>query len=129
MNLYSVLVEHLSQKDSHQSIQGYFIAKDDSEAYDIVNQGYAYWYEKDLENFLENHYPDFDEVKIPDYDRERFLENFMKEFIISTKGEINSDWANYDDLYYGKTHYGWELVKESMENMEIEVLRFCNIIN
>lgn len=106
MYLYKILVQHLSPKDSHTAIEKYIIAENDGEVYDEVC-GLAYWDEDDPKCFCEKHIPDIDEDT--PYNTEEY-EQLQKEFIISTKGEINSDWACYDDLFYGRTHYGWEKV-------------------
>lgn len=144
MNLYRIKVKHLSRKDSHTSIQGYIVAEDESELYDILCDGVAYWNEK-LYETMYNNVNNFSKLanKIPSWFEENnevvdfsnapkehltTLEELWKEYVISTKGELNSDWANYDDLFYGQTHYGWELVKEGVDDSELDVLSRLDII-
>jgi len=122
MNLYKILVKHLAPKDSHESVECYMIAENESELYDLLCE-FTYWNEKDVECFCELHIPDFPESFTYEY-----CEKAMKEYIITTKGEIGSRWAGWDDLYYGKTHYGWELVKENISEEEIKVLTELNIL-
>jgi hypothetical protein len=137
MNLYKIKVKHLSQKDSHTSIERYTIFENESDLYDALCKD-TYWDDKTSYFILNNISDEFKEGTKFDYaDTDYEVEGqdysdllrIWKWFVISTQGEINSDWANYDDLYYGKTHYGWELVKEGIGNMEIQVLKLLNIIN
>ena len=90
--------------------------------------GFTYWEDDydEAQEFCEKHIPDF--PMDAGYNQEKY-EQLQKEFIISTKGEIGADWANYDDLYYGKTQYSWELVFEGIGLSDIERLERLGILD
>jgi len=96
MNLYKVMFEHYSQKDSAVGTVCYLLAKDTSEVYDYVKE-MAYW-----------------EYAEEDFDAEYSEYDSFKEKILAIDGEMFDDEADFDDLYYGKTLYGWEIVKEDV---------------
>jgi hypothetical protein len=122
MNLYQINVKHIAPKSSHTSIEEYILAENDSEVFDYISEEYTNWDELDgCERYITD-FQDSEDYTIEDYER------FMKEFIISTKGEIDSDWACYDDLFYGRTHYGWELLFENITEEQIKVLKLLNVL-
>ncbi len=102
MNLYKVMFEHYSPKDSETGIICYLLAKDTSRVYDYVKEMAGWKYNEE------------------DFDSEYSEYDSFKEKIIDIDGEMFDDDANFDDLYYGKTYYGWEIVKEAV-NVELLV--------
>lgn len=122
-NLYQINVKHLAPKDSHESIECFIIAENEDQVFDYLAKEKAYWTES--ETFCENHIPDFDEDQ--ELSEEEYS-NEIKKFVISTKGEIDADWACYDDLYYGQTHWGWELKKENISIEEVNTLKNLGLI-
>lgn len=138
MNLYKILVKHLAPKDNHTSIETYISAENEDKLYDLMCE-FTCWNEESFtgimrvipERFLKykDSFYEPDEItgECIDIQQEEIL-NAWKKYVISTKGEIGSDWADYDDLFYGKTHYGWELVKEDLQDDEFQILKQLQII-
>ncbi len=104
MNLYRIIVQHFSQKDSHTSTQAYLAANNDEEVYEWIKaeklEGmYVGW------NYNEEDGNTFD-IYNDDYSvtgTETFREKMLR-----IKGEFNDEDLELSDLYYGKTIYGWE---------------------
>ena len=130
MQLYKLLFEHWSQKDSEKGIKGYFVAENDEAAYEFVKSCEKLGYEnllhlytswEDFEEWNGYYEPDEDEVEegedveptgFPIYNDEWEqigMETF-KERMIRIGGEMFDDEHDLSDLYYGETRYGWELV-------------------
>lgn len=130
MNLYRINVKHLAEKGKHESIETFIVSENESDLYDKMCS-FTYWNEKD-ENFCRRYIDNFEKLLgSEDIDSETYnkkLDEIIKNFIISTKGEIDSVWANYNDLYYGCTHYGWELLKENITDGEITLLISLKIL-
>lgn len=110
--LYRILVRHCAPKDCHESIETYLIANSGEEVYEwLKNNKLTGW-----------DYREEDEETFDIYD-----DNYS---IIGTEGirvrmlRLGGDYfdenADYSDLYYGVTHYGWELVQSiCFEEQEI----------
>ena len=139
MNLYKILVRHFAPKDQHNAIKTYIVAKNEMEVC-IILDNFAYWDQKEDDEILRNidqkflkkdieYYEDIidSEGQLQEEDRSDLLFSW-RQFIISTRGEIGTKWADYDDLFYGKTHYGWELVKENITDEEYKTLLELNIL-
>ena len=121
MTLYKHIFEHWSQKDSVRGIVKYFVAENDRDAYDIVyptdcQTVDAYSYE-DFEIYIEGEYYNVDSI----------TEEMIRSHVADNQGEINME-MNLDDLYYGKTYKGWEIVQENILPHEIKVLRELKIL-
>jgi len=102
MNLYKIIFEHYSQKDSKTGIVCYIIAENDKDVYKKIKKHYFYYYDKENESKKE-------------YDNR----------IIRDKGNLEDE---VHDLYYGATLYGWELVKENISELQIQILSELNIL-
>ena len=126
MNLYRLRIKHLAPKDSLEAIWGYLLADSDEEVYEDTLY-LTYYDELDAQYYCEQNIGGFTMLDTTDFEEEDYMV-YAKNHIISTKGEIDSDWADYDDLYYGKTHWGWELVKEDISESDVEVLQRLNLL-
>ena len=108
-NLYAILFTHYAPKDSEKGIRELIIAPSDSEVYDYIAKDYWTDYEKDF-----------------DPDNEEFPT--FKDKMIACKGQMNDSDYSLQDLYYGCTLYGWELIKENISTEEIEVFKRVGIL-
>lgn len=103
MNLYKVMTNHYSPKDSHRAIWAYVVAESNEQLYEWiksepdVEDGKIYTCWTDWEDDSEE-YEDEDS-------------KFRTQMLVSCDEE-STDFADYGDLYYGKTFISWELVKE-----------------
>lgn len=115
MNLYQIMFEHFAPKDSEKGTLVYLLASSDEKVYEwlksephlsngdhIINS----WKYKEIDGEVYDIYTD----EWGMVETETF-----KERMIRLKGEINDEEAELSDLYYGKTLYGWKLVKENFE--------------
>ncbi|WP_311078093.1 hypothetical protein [Paenibacillus polymyxa] len=120
MNLYKIMFEHFSQKDSQKGILTYLVADSDSEVYEWIKSepsteiwgsifnSYKY---KEKDNEMFNIYDnDFNIV-----DKESFRDRMIR-----LHGDMFDEETELSDLYYGATLYGWVVVKE---NVGYEVLQ------
>lgn len=106
MNLYRILFRHYAPKDSHSGITTYLLANNDEEVYTYIDSiNYGMWSDKNEEC-----------PKLNIYDDEYIVigtESF-KEKMIRIKGLMFDEDYELTDLYYGKTLYGWEVIKEDV---------------
>lgn len=102
MNLYRIVFEHYSQKDSKTGIVCYIIAKNDKDLYNKIKDHFFYYYENEYETKKE-----------------------YNNRIIRDRGNLEDE---VHDLYYGATLYGWELVKENITELQIQVLDELEIL-
>lgn len=121
MNLYEIMFEHYSQKDSEKGIFTYLIAKSDEEVYEWIkletelNDGrilYVCW----------GDYEDEKTFDIYDDDYNVIGEETFKKRMVRLKGELYDEEVELSDLYYGKTLIGWEKVKENIKQEEVDIL-------
>jgi hypothetical protein len=114
-NLYKIKLRHCSPKDYADAIKIYVIAKNDEEVFNHINKNYVYHSWTEDEEYT--HVPELEtkEGKYLTFDT-------YKEYIMAAKG----DWEDeklYRDLYYGATLHAWDLVKENLSAVEVEVLK------
>ena len=115
MNLYKIIIEHSAPKDSHISIACLLLAKDDEAVYEWLKKGYD-----DLDQtFISTTYEyREDEVFILyDKDYNEIGKETFKERVIRLKGLLYDDEEKYEDLYYGKTVYGWKLIIKDLKHI------------
>ncbi|MCY7948047.1 hypothetical protein P8891_06110 [Bacillus atrophaeus] len=125
MNLYEIVLEHHSPKDSEQGIWTYLLANSDEEVYE--------WLKADsrLSNGREIYTP-------YKYNEERTYEIYNDDFevighekykdrMIRLKGELNDEDIELEDLHYGKTLIGWNVVNSGISTEQIEVLKESGI--
>lgn len=121
MDLYAIKFIHYSQKDNEEGIITYAIARNDEEVYEWIKS------EPRLENKWISNSWKYDEDDNVEYDLYDEKINYVgkisfKDYIISVGGEMYSEYAELDDLYYGKTYYGWEKIKEDIADYQIDAL-------
>ncbi len=122
MNLYKINFTHYAPKDSKEGIITYLVASDDEQVYEYIKS------EPSInESGLYNSWKHDEEECVEGFDiyDEKFNwighESF-KEKMIRLGGEMYDEYADVSDAYYGVTHYGWELVKESVLEEDISIL-------
>ncbi len=127
MNLYEIIFEHFAPKDSKQGIFTYLIAESDKQVYEWLASNptlkdgrwiITSW--KDYEKDEEIH-------EIYDENYNVIGEESFKQRMIRLNGEINDEEVELNDLYYGKTLYGWKLIKENITKLEIKLLNDTGI--
>lgn len=125
MNLYKIILEHYAPKDKEVGIFTYLTANSDEDIYEWLKNEPTLqdgrwitvsWVYKDEECFT-----------IYNDDCDPVGEETFKERMIRLKGDINDDEADLDDLYYGRTLFGWELIKESVNEQDVNVLKKLGI--
>lgn len=123
MNLYKVMFKHFSQNDSEIGILTYLVAKSDEEVYEwlksdpkLQNETYIYTAYRYREN-------DRKTYKMYDDDYNVIGEESYKDKIIRLNGDMFDEDADLSDLYYGKTLYGWQLVKEDVKADVIHLIK------
>lgn len=123
MNLYKIMFNHYSPKDSERGIIAYLIANSDEEVYEWiksepivegrdVNKIYNCWKECEEEDEYEIYDDDCNVVGIETF----------KERMIRLGGEMFDEEADISDSYYGVTQLGWDIHKENIESNEIDML-------
>jgi hypothetical protein len=120
MNLYKIIFSHTAPKDTEFGLVEYLIADNENDVYEHIDKEFNYgcWNDKNNESGeLEIYNDDYDVIG---------TETF-KEKMIRIKGEINDDDYDFSDSYYGITLYGWEKVKDNINEDEIFVLTENNI--
>ena len=104
MNLYEIIFRHHSQKDSETGTKCLLFAKDDNAVYEWLAKEKTNWSYRETDgNYT--------------FDGEPY-----KDRIIRLKGDMDDEYEEYDDLYYGKTVYGWKLLREDILGDDIKNL-------
>ena len=101
MNLYQVMTNHYSQKDSRRGIWAYVVAESSESLYEWLKT------EPSFDDEIGTLFVSFDGY-------EEDCEDFKSQ-MIESMDEESTDCADYDDLYYGRTFVSWELVKEDVK--------------
>lgn len=117
------MFEHFSPKDSQQGLITYLVANSSEDVYE--------WFKKEPQlpdgNRLFNSYKysEEDNKVFELYDDKYNIigeENF-KEKMIRLGGEMFDEDRELNDLYYGLTLYGWELVKEGVKPDALQMIK------
>lgn len=112
MNLYKIIVQHFSQKDSNTAIVALLLAENDEAVYEWIKSEpdtkeesiiVSYQYAEDDNETFDIYNENYDVVGT-----EKF-----KQKMIRIKGELNDEDFENSDAYYGNTIYGWEMLKEN----------------
>lgn len=118
MNLYKINFVHYSPKDSEEGMKCLVAANNDEEVYEYLSGGEEFPNGKSI--YCD--WKDNEEIKYDNwYDDDNKPENF-KNRMIRLKGQIYDEDYTLDDLYYGKTALGWELIKENIHLKDFEHL-------
>lgn len=121
MNLYVIKFEHYSQKDSKIGIVTYVVAENDAQVYEWIKsepKGED-WV---IFNSWKYYEEDGTEYELYDGDIKCIGEESFKDHIIRVCGQMYSEHSSYDDLYYGKSYFGWDIIKENIQEHQIDVL-------
>ena len=124
MNLYKIYFTHYSPKDSEDGIKEYLVASNDREVYEYLDSTYNWdlWKDRSKDG---NTFPIYeDEYQYKEIGRELY-----EDHIIRVRGDINSEFSEVDDAYYGVTHFGWELIREDISESEYQVLKDLGVVN
>jgi hypothetical protein len=127
MNLYEIMLEHYAPKDSEKGIFTYLVAQSDEEVYEWLKASPKLKDGRWLLTTFEDYERDEKTYEIYDDDYEVIGEESFKEKMIRLKGTINDEDQSFDDLYYGLTLYGWELIKKDITEEQLKVLEETNI--
>jgi len=106
LNLYTLDFKFYAPKDSKEGILTYLVAENDEQVYEWIKTEpdgvYVSWMYKDNP---EGEYGEYEEG--------------FKERIIACRGDMYDDESEVSDLYYGATQYGWTLVKEDINYVDV----------
>ena len=121
MDIYKIIVQHFSEKDSHTSIEVFLLAESDEAVYQWVDKEKCYemYSERDEEDGLIDIYSD---------DYEVIGQETFKEKMLRIGGEYFDEDYEPQDLYYGDTIYGWEKLESDMLDIEIEALKKLGVL-
>ena len=121
MDIYKIIVQHFSEKDSHTSIEVFLLAESDEAVYQWVDKEKCYemYSERDEEDGLIDIYSD---------DYEVIGQETFKEKMLRIGGEYFDEDYVPQDLYYGDTIYGWEKLESDMLDIEIEALKKLGVL-
>ncbi|RXZ77955.1 hypothetical protein EBB07_28255 [Paenibacillaceae bacterium] len=123
MNLYKIMFIHYSPRDSQKGILTYLVANTDEEVYEwlksdpkLPDEMYIFTTYKDSER---------DEESFNLYDDEYNIigNEFFKERIVRMRGDMFDKELELNDLYYGRTLFGWGLVKEDVKNEDLSNIK------
>jgi hypothetical protein len=140
MNLYKITFTHYAPKDSEQGIKALVLAENDEQVYNWIasepttKEGGMYNSWKERENYewdVEAEAwmdEDGNDANVYWYDENGDLEDF-KSRMLRLKGEDNDDEVELNDLYYGETLYGWELLKENTSADYSELIELGIVFN
>ena len=119
MNLYIINFEHSAPKDTKEGIVGYFLAENDEQVFNYIDKEFecGCWTDKD-----DTDDEDYEPLEIYDEDYNVIGTETYKERFIRLGGEMYDEDREYNDLYYGLTYYGWELVKENVDFVNAEMI-------
>ena len=109
MDLYRIKLKHYSQKDSCEATSCLLLARDDEDVYEWIKT------EPECNCYAGGGWADYEsdneEYDIYDNDYNVTGKRSFKQKIIDLNGDIDDEDVSYDDLYYGLTLIGWELIQ------------------
>ena len=106
MNIYKILFEHYSQKDSQAGIKCFLLAKDDEEVYRWLSSNPTIG-----EDWITTCYEGYEEED----------EDFKRR-IIDCKGQMFDEEYDLSGLYYGVTLHGWELLGNQYDYLDLTII-------
>lgn len=99
MKLFEIISNHYSPKDCHSSTMDYVLAEDENQVYDFIKDKYGW-------------IGDEDELYWDEETKEETATH--RESVIKNQGELEEE-QYLNDLYYGVTLYGWEIIAEDVD--------------
>jgi len=122
MNLYRTKFSHHAPRDMQTGTICLILAENDKQVYEFLKsepkindeQYFVSWQDReDDEEVVESEWNDkYEATKV---------EN-IKDYLIRIKGSMNDQNQEYNDLYYGLTVVGWELLKEDVKTDYSELI-------
>ncbi|WP_431785920.1 hypothetical protein [Paenibacillus lactis] len=112
MNLYKIMFQHYSQKDSEIGIITYLVANSDKEVYEWLKSEPKLADGTKIYNSYKYSEESGETFEIYDNEINVIGEESFKGRMIRLRGEMFDEDKELNDLYYGLTLYGWELVKK-----------------
>jgi hypothetical protein len=100
VRLFKIYVKHYAPKDSHESVEGFLLAKTEEEVCIFVKTRLGHSEIEDLDK----------EVKTYDDDFNYVTHESHKARLIRFGGDLFDPNVEISDAYYGVTHYGWKHV-------------------
>lgn len=116
MNLYQIMTNHYAPKDSHKAIWCYLIASSNEEVYEWLKS------EPKLDEELGRLFLCWADWEIDD-DEGITGEVSFKQQMIKLQDEEETDKADYDDLFYGKTFVSWKKLCVNIGKTEVRILK------
>lgn len=112
--LHTILIEHCAPKDRKKAIVQYILTDSEDKIYHFID--------KELLSGIWNDHHN-DSLKSPlrysDEDGNFIKMETFKEKMMRLRGPYFDPFADYSDLYYGVTHYGWTPPQEiSLEQQQ-----------
>lgn len=121
MFLYKIVVQHFSQKDSHESIETILLAESNEQAYEWVDKKqYGYLTDKNEEDGL---------IDVYDSDYNVVGQETHKAKMLRIGGEYFDEDYEPQDLYYGVTIYGWKKLKSTDLDSETKALESLGLLD
>ena len=100
MNIYKIIVQHFSQKDSHTATETLLLAESNEQVYE--------WVDKKQHGYLTDVNEDSELLDIYDSDYSVIGQETHKAKMLRLCGEYHDEDYCPEDLYYGATTYGWK---------------------
>ncbi|MGR6760281.1 hypothetical protein ACU1JV_00360 [Paenibacillus sp. T2-29] len=114
MNLYKIMFEHFSQKDSQKGILTYLVADSDSEVYEWIKSEPSSEIWGSIFNSYKYKEKDKEVFDVYDNNYNCVSQEGFRDRMIRLHGDMFDEDVELCDLYYGVTLYGWTLVKENV---------------
>ena len=112
MNLYQVMTNHYAPKDNHKAIWGYVVSDSNEQLYEWLKL------EPSFDDDIGNLYLSWQDRQNEDEDYKEF-----KEAVLDSCDEEETDFINYNDLYYGRTFVSWKVVKEDVKPDILQLIK------
>ena len=128
MNLYIIEFKHYAPKDSEKGIKGYIVAENDDEVYEFIKSEPEMFGETIYNSYADKENDEDEDIDIYDDDNNVIGKETFKERIIGCHGDMNDEYSEVSDLYYGATQYGWTCVIKDIASQDVEGLRYLGIL-
>lgn len=103
MKLFKICIRHCAPRDTKESLVNWVIAPDATTVLHYIDKELMHGSWTDTHNDSLN-----EPLEIYNEDYDVIGTEFYLEKMLRLRGEYFDPDANYDDAYYGVTHYGWE---------------------